>query len=145
MTGSIMTPQQKTLVQTTWKQVEPISDTASELFYTRLFEIDPSLRSLFPKEMSEQRKKLMQMLAVAVKGLDSLDQTVPATQALGRRHVKYGVEDAHYDTVGSALLWTFEKGLGDAFTQEVKEAWTTIYTLLAGAMKEAAAQVEPAR
>ena len=135
-----MTPEQKTLVQTTWKQVEPISDTAAELFYTRLFEIDPSLRPLFADDMTEQRKKLFQMLAVAVKGLDSLDQTVPAVQALGRRHVKYGVEDAHYDTVGSALLWTLEKGLGDSFTPEVKEAWTTVYGLLAGAMKDAAAQ-----
>jgi len=78
------------------------------------------------------------MLTAAVKGLDRLDQLVPAVQALGRRHATYGVADAHYDTVGAALLWTLEKGLGAAFTTEVREAWATVYGLLATTMKEAA-------
>jgi hemoglobin-like flavoprotein len=73
-----------------------------------------------------------------VKGLDALDQLVPAVQGLGKRHVGYGVTDAHYDTVGGALLWTLEKGLGPAFTPDVKAAWTSVYVLLATTMKGAA-------
>ena len=80
----------------------------------------------------------MQMLTAAVKGLDRLDQLVPVVQDLGRRHATYGVEDRHYDTVGAALLWTLEKGLGEAFTPDTKEAWATVYGILAGTMKEAA-------
>jgi hemoglobin-like flavoprotein len=87
--------------------------------------------------MTEQRRKLMQMLTAAVKGLDRLDQLVPVVEELGRRHVGYGVADEHYDTVGAALLWTFEKGLGNAFTPEVKDAWIAVYGLLAGTMKNA--------
>ena len=59
---------------------------------------------------------------------------------LGRRHAGYGVSDWHYDTVGAALIWTLEKGLGSAFTPEVKEAWTTVYGVLACTMKNAAAK-----
>ena len=81
----------------------------------------------------------MTMIGVAVKGLDTLDQLVPAVQNLGRRHAGYGVTDAHYDTVGGALLWTLEKGLGPDFTPDVKSAWTTVYTLLATTMKAAGA------
>ena len=132
-----MTPESKRLVQESWARVEPIADTAAGLFYDRLFEIDPSLRAMFPADLREQRKKLMQMLAAAVKGLTRLDQLVPVVQDLGRRHGRYGVQDAHYDTVGAALLWTLEKGLGRAFTPEVAEAWATVYGVLASTMKNA--------
>jgi hemoglobin-like flavoprotein len=116
----------------------PIADDAAALFYRRLFELDPSLQRMFKGDMTEQRRKLMQMLTAAVKGLDRLDQLVPVVEDLGRRHVGYGVADAHYDTVGAALLWTLEKGLGNAFTPEVKDAWIAVYGLLAGTMKNAA-------
>jgi hemoglobin-like flavoprotein len=91
--------------------------------------------------MTEQGKKLMAMIATAVKGLNNPDKLVPAVQQLGRNHVGYGVVDAHYDTVGAALLWTLEQGLGEAFTPEVKDAWAAVYTLLATVMKAAAAEV----
>ncbi len=128
------------LVQQTWKQVDPIRDQAAALFYGRLFELDPSLRPLFKGDMAEQGRKLMNMLATAAMGLDRLDSIVGEVQALGRRHVAYGVQDAHYDTVGAALLWTLEQGLGDAFTPQVKAAWAEAYTLLADTMKQAAAE-----
>ena len=134
-----MSPTQIELVQSSWKKVVPIADTAAELFYGRLFELDPSLKPLFTTDIKEQGKKLMQMISVAVNGLNDLEKIVPAVEELGKRHVKYGVKDEHYDTVGSALLWTLEKGLGDAFTPDVKEAWTETYTLLATTMKNAAA------
>lgn len=137
--GSLhMTSTQKRLVQDTFATIAPIADDAAVLFYRRLFELDPSLQRMFRGDMTEQRKRLMQMIAVAVKGLDRLDQLVPAVQDLGRRHAGYGVEDRHYETVGAALIWTLEKGLGDAFTPEVREAWTKVYGILATTMKEAA-------
>jgi hemoglobin-like flavoprotein len=135
-----MTEEQKALVQSTWEKVVPIADTAAKLFYEKLFELDPNLRPLFKPDMTEQRKVLMNTITFAVRGLDKLDEVVPAVQALGRRHVDYGVKDRDYDTVGAALLWTLGQGLGDAFTPEVKEAWTTVYGLLATTMKEAAAK-----
>jgi hemoglobin-like flavoprotein len=126
------------LVQDSFAAVLPIADDAAALFYRRLFELDPSLERMFRGDMTEQRRKLMQMLTAAVKGLNRLDQLVPVVEDLGRRHAGYGVADSHYDTVGAALLWTLEKGLGSAFTPEVKDAWITVYSLLASTMKNAA-------
>jgi hemoglobin-like flavoprotein len=120
--------------------VLPISETAAALFYTRLFELDPSLRPMFRADLKEQGKKLMDMIAVVVVNLRNLDRVVMGVQALGARHAGYGVRDEHYGTVGAALLWTLEQGLGDAFTEDVREAWTAAYTLLATTMKEAAAE-----
>ena len=134
----MLTNTQKVLVQESFAAVAPIADDAAVLFYRRLFELDPSLERMFKGDMTEQRRKLMQMLTAAVKGLDRLDQLVPVVEELGRRHAGYHVEDAHYDTVGAALLWTLEKGLGDAFTPDVKHAWVAVYGLLAGTMKNAA-------
>jgi hemoglobin-like flavoprotein len=136
-----MTPESKKLVQESWTLVEPIADTAAALFYGRLFELDPSLRPMFRGDLKEQGKKLMQMLTVVVRGLDRLDQLVPAVEALGRRHAGYGVRDEHYHTVATALLWTLGQGLGDAFTAPVKAAWVEAYTLLATVMQRAAAGV----
>ena len=130
------------LVQQTWEQVVPIADDAAQLFYNRLFELDPSLRPMFAhSDMAEQRKKLMQMITVAVRGLGRLDELLPAVQALGKRHVGYGVRDDHYDTVGAALLWTLEQGLGEAFTKEAHDSWAATYSTLAGVMKGAAQSI----
>jgi len=132
-----MTPEQIELVQSSFKKVLPIKDTAGELFYDRLFTLDPALRPMFPADLKPQIQKLMAMIATAVGGLTKLDAIVPAVQDLGRRHVGYGVTDAHYDTVGSALLWTLEQGLGADFTPKTKEAWTVCYGLLSATMKDA--------
>ena len=137
----MVTAAQKTLVQDSFAAVATIADDAAVLFYQRLFELDPALQRMFRGDMAEQRKKLMQMITAAVKGLDRLDQLVPVVQALGRRHGAYGVMDQHYATVGAALLWTLEMGLGKAFTPEVKDAWTAVYGLLATTMKDAAREV----
>lgn len=136
-----MTPEQVELVQGSFKKVVPIADTAADLFYTKLFEIAPEVRSMFPDELAEQKKKLIQMLATAVNNLHQLEEIVPAVQDLGKRHVGYGVVDAHYDHVGAALLDTLEKGLGEDWTPDLAEAWVETYTILSTTMKEAAAEV----
>ena len=132
-----MTPQQVELVQTSFKKVVPIATTAAELFYNRLFEIAPETRAMFPKDLTEQKGKLMSMLGTAVTNLHKLDTILPAVKDLGQRHKGYGVTAAHYAPVGAALLWTLEKGLGRDFTPEVKAAWTETYTALAGVMTNA--------
>jgi hemoglobin-like flavoprotein len=116
-----------------------VADTAARLFYARLFELDPAIERLFRRtDMDAQRKNLMQTLTVVVKSLDRLDQILPAVQALGRRHAGYGVREAHYATVGEALLWTLETGLGEACTPDVRAAWAAAYGTLASVMIEAA-------
>jgi nitric oxide dioxygenase len=129
-----MTPDQVKLVQQSFAKVAPVSETAAVLFYDRLFEIAPAVRAMFPADMTEQRKKLMAMLAAVVNGLANLDSILPAASALAKRHVAYGARPEHYPVVGSALLWTLEKGLGEAWTSDVKEAWTAAYGTLSGYM-----------
>lgn len=138
-----MTPDQVKLVQDSFKKVVPIAGTAADLFYDRLFVIAPQVRSLFPDDLTEQKKKLMQMLATAVTNLHQVEKIVPAVEDLGRRHVAYGVTADHYKPVGEALLWTLERGLGADFTPEVKEAWTQTYLTVAGVMTKAAQSVPP--
>ena len=139
-----MSPEEIKLVQSTFQKVVPIAEDAAAMFYARLFELNPKLKTLFKGDMVGQGKKLMAMLATAVNGLDHLDEIVPAVRNLGVRHVDYGVSAQDYDTVGEALLWTLEQGLGDAFTPEVKTAWTEAYVLLATTMKDAAQAAEAA-
>ena len=133
-----MTPTDIILVKDSFRKIVPISDQAAALFYARLFELDPSLRPLFQGDLQEQGRKLMTMLATAISALERLDAIVPAIRQLGARHAVYGVREEHYATVGAALLWTLEKGLGPEFTPEVRSAWRATYTLLANTMKDAA-------
>lgn len=140
-----MTPEHRQLVAETWKQVAPIADTAANLFYSRLFEIDPSTRKLFrATDMAAQRKKLLQTLSFVINGLDHLDVLVSKVEDLGRRHAGYGVTDADYESVGAALLWTLEQGLGRAWTPAVASAWTEVYGMLSGIMRNAAARTDVA-
>jgi hemoglobin-like flavoprotein len=129
-----MTPDQVKLVQQSFEKVAPISETAAVLFYDRLFDIAPKVRSMFPTDMTEQRRKLMATLAVVVNGLGNLESVLPAASALAKRHVSYGAKAEHYPVVGAALLWTLEKGLGDGWTPEIAEAWTAAYGTLSGFM-----------
>ena len=133
-----MTPKQIGLVGVTWDKVVPISETAAELFYGKLFELDPELKPLFKGDLKEQGKKLMTMLDTVVKSLNNLEAIIPAAQASGARHAGYGVKDKDYDTVAAALLWTLGQGLAEDFTDEVKDAWVAAYTLLSSVMKDAA-------
>jgi nitric oxide dioxygenase len=129
-----MTPEQIKLVQQSFAKVAPISDQAAVLFYDRLFEIAPSVKGLFPTDMSEQRRKLMATLAVVVNGLSNIEMILPAASSLATRHVAYGARPEHYPVVGAALLWTLEQGLGADWTADVAEAWTAAYTTLSGFM-----------
>jgi hemoglobin-like flavoprotein len=134
-----MSPEDKTLVKNTWAMVVPIADVAATLFYERLFALDPALRPMFDRtDMKEQRRKLLAALGAVVNGLDNLAPLIPVLENLGRNHARYGVIDAHYETVGSALLWTLEQGLKDAWTEAAKTAWTKAYGTVAGVMRNAA-------
>lgn len=126
------------LVQISWQHVLPIDAQAAALFYGRLFELDPSLRPMFRNDAAEQGRKLMAALNIVVQGLDRLPELLPVVQQLGRRHVAYGVQPAHYETVGQALVWTLAQGLGDTATDEVLQAWAQAYGCVADAMQQAA-------
>jgi hemoglobin-like flavoprotein len=131
-----MTNEQKELVQSSFRQVIPFADIAAKMFYDKLFEIDPQLRLLFKTDLQEQGNKLMHMMGVAIKGLDQLNELLPALHFLGSKHIAYGVQMKDYAAVGEALIWTLEQGLGTAFTLEIKEAWIAVYQLLANTMQK---------
>jgi len=129
-----MNPSQVKLVQESFAKVAPISEQAAVIFYDRLFEVAPAVKAMFPADMTEQRKKLMATLAVVVNGLSSLESILPAASALAVRHVNYVARPEHYPVVGGALLWTLEKGLGEAWTPEVASAWAAAYGTLSNFM-----------
>jgi len=133
-----MTPAQIDMIQASFAKVAPIAETAADIFYTRLFEVAPEVKPMFKGDIKEQGKKLMTTLGVVVNGLKNLDAIVPVAQKLAVQHVDYGVKPEHYTVVGESLIFTLEKGLGDAFTDELKEAWLVAYTTLSGVMIDAA-------
>ena len=138
-----MTPQQVALVRQSFAKVIPIREQAAALFYERLFAIDETTRPLLRGDMKSQGAKLMAAIGAVVKSLDRIDTMLDDLQALARRHERYGVREEHYASVGAALLWTLEQGLGSDFTRDAREAWATAYGLLSRAM--IAATSEPLR
>ena len=138
-----MTPQQIAIVQSTWEQIYPNANVAATMFYTRLFELDPTLRRLFPGDLRAQYRKLVAAIGLAVRSLGNPDRLGPVLDELGRRHAGYGVKDPHYSTVGVALVDTLAAGLGDGFTPAVQEAWAATYAVIAETMKNGAAQGRP--
>jgi hemoglobin-like flavoprotein len=143
----------KAAIKSSWRLVVPIAETAADLFYRRLFELKPDYRSLFSDDLSGQKRKLLRMLAFVVRAVDfdesqwkedvDVDEDLLlVVLAMGRRHVElYKIPDESYAVVGEALLWTLHQGLGDAFTSEVRSAWTGLYGNLARMMRMGAAVV----
>lgn len=133
-----MNAEQVALIRESWAKVYPIKDTAARLFYGKLFDTYPEVKPLFKGDMDEQGRKLMAMINTAVNGLDDLDALIDPVTDMGARHAGYGVKDEDYDKVAVCLIWTLEQGLGDDFTDEVKDAWVVLYTTVADVMKQGA-------
>ncbi len=130
-----MTPAQINLVKKSWRLLRLVPpELVADTFYSKLFLEHPELRRMFPKDMQEQYKKLMDMLSTMVARLDNIGGIEPEIQAMGRRHEGYGVKEQHYGMVGAALLWTLEKGLGSDWDTDTAEAWTVCYGIIAGRM-----------
>lgn len=135
-----MTPEQKALVRDSWARILPIQETAAKLFYDRLFEVYPEVKPYFKGDMTGQGRKLMAMLNTAVNGLDNLAPLIKPLQQSGARHAGYGVKDEDYDKVADAFLWTLEQGLGDACSDDVRDAWIAAFTIVADTMKAGASE-----
>jgi len=136
MTNSVpITEEQKTLVKSTWRKLEPIAPQAAALFYDNLFRTNPSLQSLFSAtHMPAQEDKLVHAISAVVHSIDRIENIQPLLEDLGRRHADYGVTESHYDDVGSALVQTLKTGLGHEWTQPVHKAWLATYTIVASTM-----------
>ena len=139
-----MTPTQIQLVQSALPFIAAEKEQVARLFYSRLFQLDPALRDLFKGDMVVQGEKLITMLGTLIAALNRPDQIVPVLQALGQRHAGYGVQDSHYATVGSALLWTLERCLTTNFTPEMRDAWIALFFVVSRTMI-AGSRVEPMR
>jgi hemoglobin-like flavoprotein len=132
---STLTRRECELVQASFAEIEPISNKVATLFYARLFQLNPLLRSLFKSDMEQQGLKFMETLAVAVVGLEDLDAIAPLVQALGRSHAAYGVQERDYETAREALMWALGEALGPAFESELRDAWRAAFEALSGAMR----------
>jgi hemoglobin-like flavoprotein len=141
-----MNETQMALVKTTWKTLGSVDPALlGDVFYSKLFIDNPSLRSMFPKSLDEQYQKLMDMLSVLVARLERLDELKQDISKLAMRHVSYGVRPAHYKMAGAALLWTLQQGLGRDWNDEVKEAWQQFYLLISEIMINAGGYKETVR
>lgn len=138
-----MTPEQKRLVQDSWSDLLPDQERVAQLFYERLFDMHPEVRTYFRGDIREQGSKLMVMMNTAVRGLDNLQALTEPLKHSGKMHRGYGVNTDDYAKVGDALLWTLEQVLGDAFDNDLRQAWQTTYTAIAGVMIEGAGGTTP--
>lgn len=136
-----MTPDQVHLIRKTYAILERYNDVAALIFYRRLFEIEPGLRSLFTSDIELQSRKLMDMLGSLIAMLESPAGLDAELRAMGVRHAGYGVKEEHYDPVGVALLDMLADTLGEECDAEVVAAWTELYSAVEAAMKAGAAEV----
>lgn len=151
----MLTDAEKRVIRDSWRLVVPIAETAADLFYKRLFELKPAYQQYFKSDMATQKRKLLAMLGFIVKALDwpesawrddveEENDLFLVVLALGRRHAElYKIPDSTYQTVGEALLWTLDYGLGKKFDAPARAAWTKVYTLVATAMKMGRLSVQP--
>ena len=127
------------IVQQSWTKIIPIRDDAAALFYTRLFELDPSLRSRFKGDVTEQTRTWGTMVSIAVANLERPFILLPTLYSLGAQQEKNGIQAHHYDIAGIALLDTLQCVLGEAFTPEIRAAWANGYRAITNVLKTAGA------
>ncbi len=130
-----MTPEQIFLVQQSWEKVLPISQTAGELFYERLTELEPEFEKLINSDHVEQIKKLMTSFNLVINSLNDPDMLKPVLELLGERHVGYGVIETDYNAASNAFCWALKHSLKEDFTSEVQAAWLEVFHFLSARME----------
>jgi hemoglobin-like flavoprotein len=130
-----MTREQIRLVRDTFPVLESMGTAMPQLFYGRLFQLDPSTRALFHSDIRVQAAKFSQMLSALVNGLDELASFDTTLRQMGQRHAGYNVKLAHYDLVRDALLWAISQTLGPEWNRDVKAAWTALLEHVNAAMQ----------
>lgn len=133
LTATIVSPLQKEQIRRSFRTVARHPDILADLLYNHLFEIAPDCKMLFACDMRQQGRKLVQMLAVIVAGLDTPEKLIPAMHALGQRHVGYGATIEDYQAVGEALLYALQITLDEKWTREIGQAWAALSTFIIGA------------
>jgi len=133
-----MTDLQLLEVKNSWSYLIFQPKELSQLFYNKLFELEPSLRILFKGDIEEQGHKLIDILTRIIARLQKMEDVEEELRALGQRHVSYGTKPEHYKTVEQALLWSIEHTLGSRWSEETSQAWKDAYRIIADIMMEGA-------
>jgi hemoglobin-like flavoprotein len=141
----LMAPEQITLLRANFDKLWPVNQWFAEIFYARLFELEPHARSLFSADLTAQKAKLTAMLATIVGAADKPEMFASIVENLGRRHALFGVTEAHYPVVGEALIWSLAKVLGPNLTPDAREAWRELYDLIQLSMLRVAEPIRGTR
>lgn len=134
----MMTAPQRHLVRQTLEQLRHDAEPVTLLLYGKLFELDPSVRPLFHSDLMAQGRKLIATLDAIADALDHFESVRPRLLELGRLHASYGIEQRHYETLITALLWAFGQALGPDFDAPARDAWRAALTEVAAVMQEGA-------
>ena len=130
------------VLESSFDKIKPRADEFAASFYENLFIAHPEYKPLFAHiDIKIQQKKLLNALVLVVENLRSPEALGPVLNALGGRHIGYGVIPKYYGPVGDALLMTFEQYLQEDWTPEVNLAWTDAYRTITGLMLKGAVVV----
>ncbi len=125
-TDTQLTVEQKRLVRLSFLRVEPALDLVAQLFFLKLFRLDPSLRKKFSGPIEVQARKFAAGAKLAMISLGHEDGLAPTLKLLGARHRQLGIQSRHYRTMSRALVWTLERSLETKFDRDTKDAWNAL-------------------
>ena len=120
--------EQKALIRKSFSRIEPALDLVAQLFFLKLFRLDPGLRDSFSGPVDVQARKFAAGAKLAMISLNAEDGLAPTLKLLGTRHRQMGIRKRHYRTMSRALVWTLERSLGKAFDRDTKDAWNAMLT-----------------
>jgi hemoglobin-like flavoprotein len=121
-----LTAKQRRLIRLSFLRIEPALDLVAQLFFLKLFRLDPSLRKKFAGPVETQARKFAAATKLAMISLAHDDGLAPTLKLLGARHRQIGIRSRHYRTMSRAFVWTLEQSLEESFDRDTKDAWNTL-------------------
>lgn len=122
----------------------PRGEELVDRFYARLFSTHPQVRSMFPREMKEQKGKLLKSLALVVKNLSRVDELQQPLKDMGARHVAYGTQPEHYPVVRDTLVSVMAEMAKEVWNEQLQQDWNGAIDLVASVMLAGAREAQTA-
>ncbi|WP_085852458.1 globin domain-containing protein [Palleronia marisminoris] len=123
------------LIQPSIARIFVVRRSIGQAFYERLFERQPTFRTMFPTDLRTQARTFDDMIALIVKKTGDPEAVTPVLLAIGRRYLTYGLRPQDLRVIGEVLMEVLCAQTPGGLSPDEAAAWERSFSRAAEVVK----------